>query len=136
MIKVKNINGRPETTPDTNGGVHSDSEFFYFFETEQEFNEFIAALPVVWDKETYFLSITKQIQEIVDSKAREFDYDDIKDVPTENFDGGVYQQEAINLLTWASNLWLLRDAYFKTVNSEQDINSSFIETLPQFNNNG
>jgi len=100
--------------------------------TQEEYNA-IHASENIWDKKTYFLFITKQIQEIVDNQAREFDYDDIKDVPTENFEGGTYEQEAISLLSWASNLWLLRDTYFKTVNSEQDIDNNFIENLPKFN---
>lgn len=87
----------------------------------------------VWSKENYCILITKQIQSIIDSQAQELDYDDIKDVPTENFEGGVYQQEAVSLLTWASNLWLLRDAYFNRVNSEQDIDNNFINSLPKFN---
>lgn len=89
-----------------------------------------------FDKESYLNTITQQIQEIVDNQARELDYDDIKDVPTENFEGGKYQQEAISLLSWSSNLWILRDEYFKTINTEQDINNSFIENLPKFNKNG
>jgi hypothetical protein len=36
MIKVKNINGKPEETPIGDFAVHSDSDFFYFFETEEE----------------------------------------------------------------------------------------------------
>lgn len=136
MIVVKNINGSPESVPNTSFGVHSDSNNFYFFEREEEYNQFMFPILNVWNKETYFISITKQIQEIIDNQAREFDYDDIKDVPTENFAGGVYQQEAINLLAWASNLWVLRDEYFKTINSEQDIDNNFINNLPLFTQNG
>jgi hypothetical protein len=36
MIKVRNINGKPEETLSGEFAVHSDSEFFYFFETEEE----------------------------------------------------------------------------------------------------
>jgi hypothetical protein len=36
MIKVNNINGMPEETPEGNFAVHSDSNFFYFFIDEQE----------------------------------------------------------------------------------------------------
>lgn len=39
MITVKNINGSPEIIPDKYVGVHSDENFFYFFENENELTE-------------------------------------------------------------------------------------------------
>jgi hypothetical protein len=36
MIKVKNINGKPEETPIGDFAVHSDNDYFYFFSTEEE----------------------------------------------------------------------------------------------------
>lgn len=45
MIKVKNINGSPASNPKTKFGVHSDSSYFYFFESNQERENFISSLP-------------------------------------------------------------------------------------------
>jgi hypothetical protein len=42
MIKTRNINGKPEETPKGNFAVHSDSDFFYFFSTEDERLDFFA----------------------------------------------------------------------------------------------
>lgn len=36
MITVNNINGKPESKPASWKGVHSDSDYFYFFETDEE----------------------------------------------------------------------------------------------------
>lgn len=131
MIEYNNIEEIPDLSkPRLFNGVK-----ILVFDSIQEHNNYLNSIKT-WSKDYYCNSITQEIQNIVDNKAREFDYDDIKDVPTENFEGGVYQQEAISLLSWASNLWLLRDAYFKTLNSEQDINNNFIENLPKFNING
>jgi len=41
MITVANINGAPESVPNTKFGVHSDSEYFYFFESVEERKEFL-----------------------------------------------------------------------------------------------
>lgn len=45
MIKVANNNGSPEYIPETTGGIHSDSDYFYFFNTKQEHDDFLASLP-------------------------------------------------------------------------------------------
>jgi hypothetical protein len=43
MIKTRNINGKPEETPKGDFAVHSDSDFFYFFENEEERIEYFKA---------------------------------------------------------------------------------------------
>ena len=45
MITVKNINGRPESIPDTKFGNNSDENYFYFFESEEEKASYYASLP-------------------------------------------------------------------------------------------
>ncbi len=45
MIKVKNIQCKPESKPETYNGVHNDDNFFYFFESSEEHQLFIASLP-------------------------------------------------------------------------------------------
>lgn len=45
MIKVNNLNGNPEYIPETTGGIHTDENYFYFFETKQEHDNFLASLP-------------------------------------------------------------------------------------------
>ena len=45
MIKVPNIKGSPESTPKKYIGVHSDDDFYYFFETEKEKDNFYAGIP-------------------------------------------------------------------------------------------
>lgn len=51
MIKVKNINGIPESIPKKYFGSHSDSDFFYFFESDLEANTFRDSLPKTTPKE-------------------------------------------------------------------------------------
>jgi hypothetical protein len=48
MIKTRNINGKPEETPKGNFAVHSDSEFFYFFETEAEREQYFKENRIEW----------------------------------------------------------------------------------------
>lgn len=45
MITVRNINGTPESKPNTKFGVFSDENSFYFFESDRERIDFIEALP-------------------------------------------------------------------------------------------
>lgn len=37
MVTVNNINGNPESTPEVYFGSKSDGQFFYFYETKEEF---------------------------------------------------------------------------------------------------
>lgn len=67
MIKVKNINGAPKKLPDPlpKFGNHSDSDFFYFFESEQEREDFYNELPA-------------QVPQPVKDKIDEFSDDEIE----------------------------------------------------------
>lgn len=59
MIKVNKINGSPETIPNTSYGLHSDDEFFYFFESDIERKDFLAALPKIFDKRSWEESVVE-----------------------------------------------------------------------------
>lgn len=45
MIKIPHNNGSPEYIPENHYGSHFDGEFFNFFETQQEADEYYANLP-------------------------------------------------------------------------------------------
>jgi hypothetical protein len=45
MIRVNNLQGQPEETPEFYYSTHSDDSYFYFFESDQEHQEFLSLLP-------------------------------------------------------------------------------------------
>jgi spore coat protein CotH len=47
MITVNNIDGAPESTPETYYAVHNNENFFYFFDTEEEHETYLSTLPVI-----------------------------------------------------------------------------------------
>ncbi len=129
MITVANINGSPESVPSVSCGVYSDANSFYFFESEQEKTDFLAALPVVWDKEAYCAQITAEIDALILAAINEYDYERLSEVVAENYAGGVWQSEALAILQWKTDLWVIRNGYFEAL-TEQNVNDSFIDSLP------
>jgi hypothetical protein len=52
MIKVRNINGAPETTPKGNFAIHSDEDFFYFFSSEADRTAFFIEVGIVSEEKS------------------------------------------------------------------------------------
>lgn len=134
MIQVRNINGSPEITPDTKGGVYSDSEFFYFFETEQEFYEFITALPFVWDKDSYCQQVNEAHNDLFRSLYTERDYLSEGEIPIWQNDED-FSEESLALQQWWIETCKIVKAHLSTVTEEtaQPI-ETFINSLPKFDN--
>jgi hypothetical protein len=68
MIKVNNINGTPETIPSQYKMVNSDDNYFYFFETQQEIDDFINSQPPIADDRlspTYYIIRAESGREFV-----------------------------------------------------------------------
>jgi len=83
MIKIKGINGSPETSPPENRfGSYFDGEFFNFFETKEEADIYFASLPPpekveeVIEVETYKLRIA-----LSELGHKEAVYDEINKLP-------------------------------------------------------
>ena len=99
MIKVNNIQGSPESTPDIYVGIHSDDKFFYFFETEKEKESFYAALPVnpEWNKQ----GIEDEAERLFDAALESEWYS--------RFDVYLYAQKgeprAVKLVDYYQSLW-------------------------------
>ncbi len=132
MIEVNNINGSPEYIPNTKFGSLFTGEKFIFFESNEERENYFNSIPVVWDKEEYKKLITIEIDELILDTIKLYDYESLSEVVAEYYPNGMWEQEALSILQWKSNLWVLRDEYFNTLTEEKIINN-FIETLPKYN---
>lgn len=137
MIKVRNINGSPETTPDTKSGVHIDSEWFYFFETEEEFKQFSSAImeEQANTKESKFARINEWHSDMFRRiwSTKEFisePYESEHEINSAaiNANSGC-QQEAIAILHWYWNTWNI----ISNANIDENTNVGlFVASLPVF----
>lgn len=132
MIEVNNINGSPEYKPNTKFGSIFTGDKFLFPESKEESDNYLNSLASIWDKEEYKKLITIEIDELILNTIKLYDYENLSEVVAEYYPNGLWEQEALNLLEWKTNLWILRDNYFETLTEETIINN-FTETLPTFN---
>lgn len=129
MITVRNISGSPESKPSKHFGVYSDMEFFYFFESKEEYDVFISSLPVIWDKETYMQQLNESHNLLFQSLYISKNYLSIGEIPLW-FHNEEFGTEAKSLSDW----WILTcglvSEYLDGV-TEQTIIENFIDTLPK-----
>jgi len=118
VIKVKNIKGSPESIPDKYVGIHSDDNFFYFFETEREKDTFYDSLPKddSWKRD----EIEQEAERLFDEALNNNWYS--------RFDVKIYAEKgeakAIELINYYELLW-------KTI--EQNFaNNNYNFKLPKF----
>ena len=99
MVKVKNIQGSPEITPDEYYSIHSDDNYFYFFDSEKEHNDFIEKIPTddSWKKE----SIEQEAEFLFDKALEKYWYS--------RFDVLLYaekgEQNALKVVQYYELLW-------------------------------
>ena len=111
-----NINNRPEEifiTPTLISG-----ENFIVFNSNEEWDEYINNIPIIWSKENHKQELTSKIQEYVDSVAVEHWYSNMAEVPTCNVVGGEWEVEAKSLLLWNSKIWFDFQTYLTTVTEQ------------------
>jgi len=132
MIEIENINGKPKTIPDSKLGHHFDGEKFIFFESIEDKETYFNNIQVIFDKEEYKILITIEIDELILDTIKLYDYENISEVVAEYYPNGIWEQEALSILQWKSNLWMLRDNYFNILTEETIINN-FTGTLPKYN---
>jgi len=105
MIKVNNINGAPESTPETFAGVHSDNDFFYFFETKEEHEEFLSALNV-WSEQSFIAQLSTAFDAKFETKWKAKGYTDMSDLLSHAANQySPYNLEALSLLNWWHTEW-------------------------------
>lgn len=106
MTKVKNINGQPEKYVEGLDWIHSDDDYFYFFETEIERRLFLIDLPIDWSGKK---------QEIEDKAEKLFD-EALQKEWYSRFDVILYAQKgetkAKSLLIYYDQLWTLIEDNF------------------------
>lgn len=134
MITVKAINGSPEYIPKTTHGVHCDGVNFYFFESDVEREQFISALPVVWDKDSYCQQINEAHNALFKSLYTERDYLSEGEIPIWQNDED-FSEESLGLQNWWRSTCKIVKSYLSTVTEEtaQPI-ETFINSLPKFDN--
>lgn len=134
MIIVANINGSPEHVPDTRCGVHCDGYNFYFFESDAEREQFIAALQVVWNKDSYCQQVNDAHNKIFESLYTEREYLTIGEIPIWENDED-FSEESLALQNWWRSTCKIVKSYLSEVTEEtaQPI-ETFINSLPKFDN--
>ena len=136
MIKVANINGSPESTPNTKHGVHCDGDFFYFFESKPERESFLAALPVVWDHHTHCAEIEAAVDNLVKNQLNDLWYASLGDLAATALNTKArWNEEAVWVNEWQAQCYELLEDYKLSVTEATALSSEdFIATLPKLYN--
>ena len=110
MIKVANIKGSPERTPDKYIGIHSDDSYFYFFEDEREMKAFYDSLPV--NNNAIRAEIEQRAENLYDSLLEKYWYT--------RFDVVIYAEQgekpAQDLIVYYKTLWNVIETNFAADN--------------------
>lgn len=143
MIRVSNINGSPESKPTNYYAIHSDNAYFYFFETKEQQQDYLATVYSVWDKKIYVQQVNEAHTVLYISMWQERDYKDENEINLyanlvidENTTERQleWKQEAISLRDYYLSTVDILYNYFDTVTEETAIPvDEFIQKLPIFN---
>lgn len=129
MIKVNKINGSPESIPNTSFGLYSDAEFFYFFESDSERENYLQSLNV-FSLEAWKAEANQLHNELFASLYIKRDYLSIGDVALFITDEE-FSEEAISLREWWKVTWKQIDAVTEQ-EAQQITPADFINSLPAF----
>lgn len=133
MIEIESINGVPKNIPDTKFGSLFDGSKFFFFESQEEYDNYIQPTDNLI---LYKQELEMSVQKYLDSIAKSFWYDDINDA-TKYSNQSIrddWKQESLKLIEYDTQIWSIVETYFETLTEDnvQDINI-FINNLPIFN---
>lgn len=130
MIKVPNINGKPETIPNTSFGVYSDETHFYFFESDGERIAHLESLNVfdfnLWKSEANALH-----NELFTSYYSPLKYEGEADIALTALNSAQYAEEALKLSKWRNDTFDLIEAVTEDI-AQQMTPQDFINQLPIF----
>lgn len=97
--------------------------------TEQEKSDILAEWEAnLNDINAYKQRIDNAVQALVDTKCKDYRYDNIAQVTQFAAVDGEYQSEAIQLLDWNARVWELTEAHVLSVTEIPT--EDFIQTLP------
>lgn len=106
MITVNNINGAPETTPESFFAVHSDDLHFYFFESEAEQQQFLNSIPTVWNESAFIAQLSAAFDAKFETYWKAKGYTDLNDLNSHAANtNSVYNTEALSLIQWSHDEW-------------------------------
>lgn len=131
MISVANINGSPEQWHNTPFGHHSDISSFYFFESDNERNQFLANLFSGWSKEAHAQQINEAHNALFTQLYTERNYLSIGEIPLWVSDTE-FGTEAQALITWWVDTCKIVADYLEAVTEETSVSvETFINQLPK-----
>lgn len=135
MIEAENINGSPKEIPNTKFGSIFNGEKFIFFESDEERENYLAALPIVFDLEAHKKEMEAAVDAYVDSIVRgEYWYKNEGELAFRASYENEYQEEAQQLISWHMEIYRLLEKYLTEVTTEHygDI-ETLVNNLPRFN---
>lgn len=136
MITLPNINGSPEQWHDKGFGHHSDTNSFYFFESEADREAFFANRVVEWSKEAHIAEVESAVDSLVSSTLNDLWYASLGDLAATALNTKArWNAEAIAVNEWQAKCYELLEDYklLVTEESAQPI-ETFINSLPKFAN--
>lgn len=103
----------------------------FIFDSQNEFEEYLAQKENIWAPEAYLKSIETEIEEFLDNTAVAHWYSDYNNVASCNVIGGDYYTEASQILIWGSSVWKAFEIYRTTVTEENALSvADYIASIP------
>jgi hypothetical protein len=130
MIEVQNINGSPAHIPDNVVGQHFNGEYFIFFESLQEKNDFLESLNV-FSLESWKAETNQLHNQLFESYYVPLDYEGVGDIALFITDQE-FSAEALSLREWWKATWKQIEAVTEA-QAKQTSPQDFINSLPVFN---
>lgn len=130
MIVVIDINGAPESIPNTKFGKVFDGESHIFFESDSEREEYLTALNV-FSLESWMEEANQLHNELFASYYLPLKYEGEADIALTALNSAQYAQEALSLAKWRNDTYDLIEAVTEQ-QAEQMTPQQFINTLPLY----
>ena len=130
MIIVNNINGAPESIPNTKCGLYSDNDFFYFFESNEERENYLESLNV-FDFELWKAEVNQLHNQLFAAYYSPLKYEGEADIALTALNSAQYAEEALSLAKWRNDTFDLIEAVTEQ-QAQQTSPQDFINSLPIF----
>lgn len=130
MIEIENINGSPAHIPNNVVGQHFNGEYFIFFESLQEKNDFLESLNV-FSLESWKAETNQLHNQLFESYYAPLKYEGEADIALTALNSAQYALEALSLAKWRNDTFDIIEAVMEG-EAQQITPQDFINLLPQY----
>jgi hypothetical protein len=130
MIEIENINGSPASIPNNVVGSHFNGEYFIFFETKEEMQDYLQSLNA-FDFGLWKAEVNQLHNQLFESYYSPLKYEGEADIALTALNSAQYAQEALSLAKWRNDTFDLIEAVTEQ-QAQETTPQEFINSLPIF----